>query len=226
MTTRRIKLVIFDLDGTLVDAYKAVSSSLNYALGYFGFPLLEDQVIKRSVGWGEKALIEKFVPKSEVEKVLSVYRQHHRNALKTGTSFLPGARDLILDLKKDNYKLSIASNRPGRFTHIILKQLAITRQFESIFCGDMVNNPKPSADMLIRTLENLSLKPNEAVYVGDMSLDVETGHNANVRTVAVVTGSCTREELERMKPYAIIEKISDMTKVLLEMNNLADNNFS
>src|SRR5262245_54914291 len=112
----KIKLIIFDLDGTLVDAYKAVAASINHALSTFGFPKIDDETIKRSVGWGDKVLVSKFVPPEKLDQVLSVYRLHHRSALKSGTKFLPGAKQLLERLKEAGYQMAIASNRPSRFT--------------------------------------------------------------------------------------------------------------
>src|SRR5262245_35251088 len=120
---KKTKLVIFDLDGTLVDAYKAVAARLNHALKSFKYRVLDDPTIKRYVGWGDKNLVSKFVRPEDVDRMLSVYRAHHRSALKSGTKFLPGAKPLLDALKKDGYQLAIASNRPSRFTHIILKHL-------------------------------------------------------------------------------------------------------
>jgi phosphoglycolate phosphatase len=214
-----IKLIIFDLDGTLVDAYKAVADSVNNALASCGHAPVDEESIKRSVGWGEKALIEKLTGGVDAERVLSVYRVHHRTALKAGTKFLPGARQLIGELKSKGYRLAIASNRPSYFTQIILRHLAINRHFASVVCADDVPNPKPSADMLEAILRRLSLAKGEALYVGDMALDVQTGKRAGMVTVSVVTGSSSRQEIEREGPDFVIENIGLLRGVLDTLEN-------
>ena len=73
----KIQLVIFDLDGTLVDAYKAVASSLNYALAEMGYVSVEDEKIKRAVGYGDRNLIKTFLSEGDVDGALSIFRQHH-----------------------------------------------------------------------------------------------------------------------------------------------------
>lgn len=213
-----IKLVIFDLDGTLVDAYKAVVSSLNYTLDQVGRASIDDDTIKRTVGWGDRHLVGSFVGEGEVDRALSIYRQHHARALKSGTTFLPGARELVEALKSKGYKLAIASNRPTRFTHIILKHLQIGQVFDCVLCGDKVAHPKPAADILRQILARFSLSPDQALYVGDMTIDVETGHKAEVKTVAVITGSSVKEEIARLKPLRIIDHIAQIKGILEELD--------
>jgi len=212
-----IKLVIFDLDGTLVDAYKAVASSLNHTLIEVGCAAVNDDTIKRTVGWGDRHLVGSFVGEEKLEQAMSIYRQHHARAIKSGTTFLPGARKLLGNLKDKGYKLAVASNRPTRFTHIILKHLQVNRIFDCVLCGDKVARPKPEADILTEILGRLALRPDEALYVGDMTIDVETGHKAGVKTVAVATGSSTKEEIDALKPLAIIDRVIEVERVLETM---------
>ena len=213
----KIKLIIFDLDGTLVDAYQAVAASINHALSTFGFPGIDDETIKRCVGWGDKHLVSKFVPPEKLDKVLSVYRSHHRSALKSGTKFLPGAKQLLGQLKEEGYKLAIASNRPSRFTHIILKHLDVSSYFTTVVCADQVAAPKPAPDCLEKILKTCRLSPEETLYVGDMTIDVETGKKCGVRTVGVITGSGTEDEIRRSGPQWVIYHIAELQKVLQEL---------
>ncbi|MGE0268563.1 MAG: HAD family hydrolase [Candidatus Omnitrophota bacterium] len=211
---RSIKLVIFDLDGTLVDAFKAVSQSVNHALSYMGYETVSQDVIERNVGWGERVLISRFVREGDLDKTLSVFRQHHRFAIKTGVKFLPGAKELVGVLKEKGYLTAIASNRPTRFTHMILKQLNFKDQFDYILCGDKVENPKPAGDMLVQILQKFSLAADQALYVGDMVIDIQAGNDARVRTVGVTTGSHTYEDMVSHNPLAIIGNVKDVAKIL------------
>lgn len=215
----KIKAVIFDLDGTLVNAYKAVERSMNYALAKSGFPTVSAYTIKRSVGWGDRQLIEGFVGKENAPRVLEIYRKHHKGSLKDGVTFLPGAKRLLETLGKRGYILAIATNRPERFTRIILKVLQIEKCFDYVLCGDKIKRPKPYPDMLKLILKKYGLIVHEALYVGDMTIDVKTGNRARVRTVAVLTGSSTREEIEALKPFEIIPRISQVTKIIRDLES-------
>lgn len=210
----KVKLLIFDLDGTLVDAYQAVTQSINHALVSMGYPTLTPDEVKRSVGWGERILISQHVGADDIDKTLSIFRQHHRAALKTGVRFLPGAKEALKRFREEGLLTAIASNRPTRFTHIILKQLNAVDFFDFILCGDKVRNPKPAGDMITQVLTKFAIVPGEAVYVGDMSIDVQAGHAAGVRTIAVTTGSHQRADIEPHQPFAVIDHLNEMSTIL------------
>ena len=212
---RKFKLVIFDLDGTLIDAYRAVSQSMNHALRTCGFPAVDDETIKRNVGWGDRHLLERFVGRKHRDRALAVYRAHHRESLKTGSKLLPGARRILDFLKKEKYRLAVASNRPTKFSLIALRTLDIRRYFDYVLCADKVARPKPAGDILIAILARFRLKPGAALYVGDMMIDVQTGKRARVKTVAVTTGSCTAAELRRLKPLGVIPRVDEIRKFLI-----------
>lgn len=211
---KKLKAVIFDLDGTLADAYKAVERSMNYALTHAGFPKVSAYTIKRSVGWGDKHLIEGFVGKKHAPQVLASYRRHHKGSLKAGVTFLPGAKQILKYLDDNGYLLAIASNRPTRFTRIILKVLKIENHFDYVLCGDKIDRPKPYPDILKLILKKFKLRNQDALYVGDMTIDVKTGNRARVRTVAVLTGSSTRAEIQALKPFKTIARMSQLKRII------------
>ena len=214
MSKRKIKLIIFDLDGTLVDAYGAVAQSLNFALKREGLPLVSYDIVKRSVGWGEKTLIRRLAPASHARAVLKNYRKHHKLSLRDRAKFLPGARKLIEDLHHEGYKLALASNRPTEFTEFILKNLKVRKYFQKVLCADKVRSPKPAPDLLKRILKHFQLKPSQAIYVGDMIIDIQTARRAKMRMVAVDTGSSTRKELKSLKPFKMVSRIIALKRLL------------
>lgn len=213
---KKIKLIIFDLDGTLVDAFSAVTKSLNHMFRAIDYPRVDRDTVKRKVGWGETSLIRSFVDEKDLPKAVRIYRKHHREALKHGVKFLPGTRRLLKSLTRQGYTLAIASNRPSRFTHIILRVLEVKPFFSKVICADQAGEKKPHPAMLKEILLELDFRPSESVYIGDMTIDVQAGRRARMKTIAVMTGSSTREEVEKHKPHKIIEKISDVPAVLAE----------
>lgn len=213
-----IKLVIFDLDGTLVNAYPAVSQSVNFTLNCLGFASRSHAEIKRSVGGGDRKLMIHFVGEKLADQAISIYRPHHTKALRAegAVKLLPGAWGILKFLKAQGYKLAIASNRPTKFTLIILKALGIFQFFDVVLCADKAGKPKPYPDILWTIAKRLNFDRQEVLYVGDMDIDVNCAYRAGVRMVAVATGSSSKKELKSLKPWRIIDKMVLLKSIIKE----------
>jgi phosphoglycolate phosphatase len=207
------KLVIFDIDGTIVDAYSAIEKSLNFALQKLGYPKAKMPVIRKAVGHGDRNFVEQFVGRKDVEEGLKLYRAHHEKALLKHSKVIPGARRLLAGLKKSGYKLAIASNRPPNYSMILLKHLDLLKYFDVIECAKNKRQIKPKPFLIPRILRKLKVDNKSALYVGDMTVDVHAGHNAGVKVVAVLGGSSSHSELKEAGPCGITRKISGLLKV-------------
>jgi len=209
-----LKLIIFDIDGTIVDAYTAIEKSLNYTLGKLGYPKAKTHVVRRAVGHGDKNFVEYFVEKKDVKEGVELYRAHHKKALLKYSKVIPGARQLLRGLKEKGYKLAIASNRPPKFSMILLEHLDLVKYFDVIACAKDKTEIKPKPFLIPRILKKLDVKKEEALYVGDMTVDVHAGHNAGVRVVAVLGGSSSHSELKASRPCGITRKLSNLLQVV------------
>ncbi len=202
-----IKLLIFDLDGTLVDAYRAIEESLKHTLKTVGLRLsVEPHVVKSSVGLGDRHFIGTFVKGKDAQKALNIYRRHHKSSLLKHSRLIRGVKKTLNDLKKRGYRLAIVSNRPRAFSLILIKHLDLRRYFDIMFCAWKKDELKPSPKLLIRAIRKARVKRREAVYIGDMAIDVLAGKNAGIRTIAILGGSSSRGELEAAGPSKIVSK--------------------
>lgn len=206
-----IKLIIFDIDGTLVDAYEAIRESLNFTLRKMGYPEAGAVVVRRAVGHGDRNFMERFVAKEDVARSLELYRPHHEKALLEYSRVIPGARKLLRDLKKRGYKLAIASNRPPKFSKILLKHLGLLEYFDAVACAKDKTEIKPKPFLIPKILKKLRVGKDEALYVGDMTVDVHAGKNAGVRVIAVLGGSSSMTELKKTMPFKVIPGLADLT---------------
>ncbi|QAT16282.1 phosphoglycolate phosphatase [Candidatus Velamenicoccus archaeovorus] len=216
----RKKIFIFDLDGTLIDAYPAIVKSFNSCMRAEGCPSRPAAVIRRAVGWGDRKLLEPFVPAARLPYVLACYRKRHAVDLKRYVRWMPYARQLLCDLKKRGIRTAVASNRPTRFTRIIIRHLGAGRLFDKILCADKLSSArgrkyyKPHPMILRRILKALRGRRSEAVYVGDMAIDIQTGRRAGISTAAIATGSSSLQELRREKPDYLFASLKALKKSL------------
>lgn len=208
-----IKLIVFDLDGTLVNAYEAIVKSFNYTMRKLHYPLMDAYIIRRAVGWGDKNLLKKFVKENDLIKALSIYRNHHKQALVKWSVLLPQAQQALIYLKRKGYKLAVASNRPARFSRILIRHLGIKKYFDYVLCADKLRNIKPHPQILREIMKKLRVGPKETVFVGDMAIDAITARRAKVRAIIVTTGSSSISEVKKEEPYRVIKKLSSLLKV-------------
>jgi len=208
------KLIIFDLDGTLVDAYPAINKSFNYAMQKMGYSKQAALAIRRAVGWGDDNLLRPFVRKADLKSALKIYRQHHKTSLVKYSCLFPRVKKVLIYLKNKGYKLAVASNRPTEFSWILIRHLGLRKYFDYVLCADKLRHIKPHPEILNKIMKKLSLKPYQAIYVGDMVIDAQAGRRAGIKTIIVPTGSSTIVEIKRQKPYRIIRGITDLLKLL------------
>ncbi len=209
-----IKLIIFDLDGTLVDAYDAIIKSFNYTMQKLDYPMQDAFTIRRAVGWGDENLLRPFLNLKDLPKALLIYRKQHKIDLFQVSRLFPKVDMLLSRLKSKGYKLAIASNRPTKFSRLIIRYLRIEKYFDYILCADTLKHRKPHPEILHKIMQKFRVKPRQALYVGDMSIDAQAGRRARVRTIIVTTGSSTKEEVKRERPYRIIRRIREILKIL------------
>lgn len=211
---KEIKLVIFDLDGTLIDAYAAIISSFNYTMRRLKYPSQDALIIRRAVGWGDDNLLRPFVKEKELPYALSIYRRHHKSALLKESRLFPGVNKLLTRLKKKGYRIAVASNRPTRFSWILIRHLKLKKYFDYVLCGDKLRNGKPHPEIINKIMQRFKVKRKEALFVGDMAIDAQAGRRAKVKTIIVTTGSSNKQEIKREVPYRVIAKIPDLLKIL------------
>ena len=208
------RVIIFDLDGTLVNAYPAIAESFNYTMKKMGYPKQKAKVIRRSVGWGDRNLLKPFVRKKDLNTALLIYRKHHKGALLLGSRLFPRTYRVLAYLKNKGYKLAVASNRPTRFAKILIRHLKLDRYLDYVLCADRLKHMKPHPEILNKIMRKFQVKPDRAIFVGDMFIDAQTGKRAKVKTVMLTTGSSRKEELEKEKPYRVISRLTELMKLL------------
>jgi phosphoglycolate phosphatase len=179
-----------------------------------GYPKQDDLTIRRQVGWGDKNLLKPFMNLKDLKKALYLYRRHHKESLLKHSHLFPYVKNVLSCLKGKGFKLAVASNRPTKFSWILIRHLGLNKYFGYVLCADKLKHAKPHPEIINKIMRRFSVKPNETVYVGDMAIDAEAGRRARVATIIVTTGSSAIVEIKKEKPQRIIRRITELLKIL------------
>lgn len=185
-----VRLLVFDLDGTLIDSKVDLANSVNHALGAFGLPALPHQVIYSYVGDGATMLIRRAVEEEGdgiLPAVLEAFLAHYRRHLLDTTVPYPGVPE---SLRKwaGTYHMAVLTNKFLDMTQSILSGLSLDRYFTDVVGGDSPDGKKPHPGGLLRIMRTCGASPGETLMVGDSRNDVLAGKKAGVRTCGVTYG--------------------------------------
>lgn len=208
-----VRAIVFDLDGTLVDSYRAIAASVNHARRHFELAPLDPEVIRARVGRGLEALLTELVGEPHVEQAVGLFRQRYAEVYEGQTVELPGVVETLRRLQRSGYCMAVASNKPSRFTTPILDQTGILPFIASVQGPDLVASHKPEPTMILRCLEQMNVTRSETVYVGDMLLDVESAARAGLPVILVSGGSSGQDEL-RSTGQVLLNSLSALPALL------------
>ena len=207
------RAVLFDFDGTLGDSYAAITASVNYVRDQYGLLPLPVSAVRPHVGRGPENLLAQTVPGGDPVRDGQLYRAHHPQVMRQLTKLMPGADRLTALLRGRGVKLAVCSNKDVTFTKALLESLGVAGRFDAVLGPEDVPRRKPAPDMLRAALERLGVADGEALYIGDMSVDVTTARAAGVAVWSVATGSDTRQTLEAAKPDRLFDDLNAVADV-------------
>ena len=213
------KLVIFDLDGTLLDTIADLAESANYALKQLDYPTHPVDAIRTFVGNGINKLLERALPAHEqTEENIMRMRSHfvpyydiHNADLSTP---YPGIVSLLEDLQAQGILIAVASNKYQEATVKLVKQYFPNIDFVEILGQREGINVKPDPSIVFDILQKANLSKENVLYVGDSGVDMQTAINAGVDAVGVTWGFRPRAELESFRPMGLIDKAEDLLEFI------------
>lgn len=213
------KMVIFDLDGTLLDTLDDLCNSVNYSLRTNNFPERSLAEVRTFVGNGIRLLIERSVPEGTseelIDKTFECFKTYYAVHCNDKTKTYPGVMDMLKELKKNGYKIAVLSNKA---------QYAVTKLC-NIYFNNLLDDAvgarenvakKPSPDALYICAENNNINLNNVIYVGDSDVDVATANNAGVRGIAVTWGFRSRELLIKCGAENLADNTDELLQILLK----------
>ncbi|MDY6310152.1 MAG: HAD family hydrolase [Cyanobacteriota bacterium] len=187
------KAVIFDLDGTLLNTLEDLTDSTNYALEKFNYPTKTVVQVRNYVGNGVAKLIERAIPdglnNSKFSDIENTFKKHYKNNMYNKTKPYDGILEMLEKIKKSGLKIAVVSNK---FDEAV-KELCKT-YFAGLtdFCAGENEaagiRKKPAPDTVIKVLKEFKLNPEDAVYVGDSEVDIQTAQNSKMDCISVLWG--------------------------------------
>lgn len=202
--------LVFDLDGTLIDGYEAISDALAYAMGKFGLPALPPEQVRVMVGHGIEKLLEKAVGRDTAPEGVRLFRERYPHVAVSGSRLLPDVASVLASLEQRGHRMAVASNKPARFSRMILDACGVGAYFSAVGGPDEETPTKPDPAMLHRLMAGEGVGPAETIVVGDMEVDSEFARSAGCRVVLVPSGSRTREELRGVDADALLDSLSEL----------------
>ena len=206
-----IKLVIFDLDGTLIDTRQDLANACNHALTQCGFPQRELQEYNMLVGRGIDNLFRGALPdgaesEENVAKMRSIFIPYYNEHSCDYTKPYEGIPELLKTLEQKGLHFAVASNKYQEGTETLVKKYFGNHSFVKIL-GQRDGKPiKPDPLIVKEAMEGVpGITKEEVVYIGDSNVDMQTGINAEVKTIGVTWGFRSREELEAYSPWKIAD---------------------
>jgi len=209
-----IRGIFFDLDGTLIDSFQAITAALNLTRASYGLQPVSVEEAKRHVGGGVERLLLGSMGEKYVEEAVVVFRKHYSGLHLEETRLYPGVKNTLEGLLNKQYGLGVATNKPLRFSRDILDHLGILNYFLDVLAPEMVQHRKPHREMLDLLMEKAGITAEETLYIGDMTIDITFARNAGVHVWVLPWGCSTREELANAKPDAILKDFSEITERL------------
>lgn len=208
-------LVVFDLDGTLVDSASDIAEAVNRMLVDWSLPRVEESIIRGWIGDGTRALVQSAFTHAgrsvDLDEVMPGFMVHYAECLLLYPTVYPGVIETLQSLRERNIAVAVCTNKPERFVRPLLDALRLGEYFECIVGGDTLPEHKPSAVPLLHVVDHFGLQPSQCLMVGDSETDLQTAAAAGV-PMALVTYGYLRGFDPHSMPGVII--VDDMRELL------------
>jgi phosphoglycolate phosphatase len=214
------QVILFDLDGTLIDSAPDLALAINHMLTTLGRETFSDDLIRSWVGNGAQVIVKRGlsgkadydndIDPALFEKALNIFLTFYANNLCVDTVTYPNVRSTLKILKAQGYRLVIVTNKPFDFIQPILEGLGLTDLFELLLGGDSLPERKPSALPLLHVCEQLSVTAQQCVMVGDSKNDILAANAAGMQSIGLTYGYNYGEDIAEHNPDAVFTDFADI----------------
>ncbi len=215
----QFKVILFDLDGTLLDTLEDLGNSVNRVLAEKEFPTHDLDLYRYFVGDGALMLITRALPKQKrkndvIQACVDAFQQDYSQNWKVKTRLYDGISEMLDELVTRNLKLAVLSNKPHKFTKQSVDKLLSNWRFEIVLGQRDAVPRKPSPEGALEIAEHLSIKPENILYLGDSAVDMQTALAAGMFPAGVLWGFRSMKELQDAGAKALIERPLEVLSLL------------
>jgi len=190
-------ILLFDLDGTLIDSTEAILESFHYAFDFYNYKHPDDVSIKALIGHPLDYMFAHLgVEEERVWDFVAVYKEHYREISTQKTVLLPHAREAI-ELASSFAKLGIVTTKTGKYSQILMEHFGLMDKFDVLIGREHVEHPKPHAEPIVKALEAFDTQDKEIWMIGDTQMDLIAAAAASVNAIAVLSGYESYDTLKK-----------------------------
>lgn len=213
-------LVMFDLDGTLIETAPEICDAVNDTLQHFGLPEVTQDCVDRWIGHGTRELLIQalaFVRKLTVDAIrasdtlpliAAEFDRHYQRRCGTRSHLYPHVRETLQQLRQQGVRLAVVTNKEGRYTQTVLAAHELVPLFDRVVSGDSLPTKKPDPAGIHSCLAQFKVTAERSLFVGDSSIDVATARNASVPVWALPYGYNMGQPIEACAPDRVIDDFS------------------
>ena len=203
-TKTRAKIILFDLDGTLIDSTEAILESFEKAYESFGKELPSAESIKSLIGLPLEVMFVKLgVAESEALAYAKAYKEHYKTIHTEKTVLLPDVKE-ALELAVNHGRLGVVTTKTSEYSRILLEHFGIMKHFDILIGREDVTNPKPDPEPVERAMNALGYHYGKVTYmIGDSTADMIAAEKADIASIGVLCGYGSKEDLEEYADFVV-----------------------
>jgi len=206
-------IILFDLDGTLIDSTEAILESFHNSFDIFKVEHPSDEDIKALIGYPLDVMYRELgVEESVVWDYVGVYKEYYRVISREKTELLLNAKESVI-LANDIAELGIVTTKTGKYSQVLMEHFGIMSYFKVLIGRENVKNPKPDAEPILKALESFSREDKDIWMIGDTKLDLISAKNAGINSIGVLSGYDSKKVLQEHTEY-IFETALEAIKYL------------
>ncbi len=216
------ELIIFDLDGTLIDSIPDLTLAVNIMLSYYNIEPLTIEIVTPFVGNGAKILLERAlnhamqpedITKERFDEAFQIFFAAYRDNLSVDTYLYPGVLETLEYLDNKGYKMAICTNKPFEFIEPILKELSVKQYFTSWVGADSLAKQKPDPAPLFHLAKEMNVTIDKCIMVGDSKNDIKAAKNAEMKSIGVSYGYNYNEHISDYNPDKVVDNFVELQKL-------------